>query len=58
MTYRFVEATKETPNATGHFSECGYPLGQYKMPATWIDTDNQVWEEPYHLYTELEANND
>lgn len=34
----------------GHF--CGPTrFGMYKMPATWIDTDNEVWEEPYHLYT-------
>jgi hypothetical protein len=24
--------------------------GQYKMCKAWIDTDNQVWSEPYHLY--------
>lgn len=25
----------------------------YQMPASWIDTDNKVWEEPFHLYTDL-----
>lgn len=33
-----------------HYCRCGYYLGHYKMDAHWIDTDNQVWEEPYHLY--------
>ena len=23
----------------------------YRMVPAWIDTDNRVWSEPYHLYT-------
>ena len=36
-------------NQHGHFCR-GTGFGHYKMPATWIDTDNEVWSEPYHLY--------
>ena len=35
------------------FHECGPTLfGLYRMPAEWIDTDNKVWSEPTHEYTE------
>jgi len=36
-------------NEHGHYCR-GAKIGDYKMPATWIDTDNKVWSEPYHLY--------
>lgn len=26
------------------------PTKEYRMVSTWIDTDNECWEEPYHLY--------
>lgn len=33
----------------GHY--CGPTLlGSYKMIPEWIDVDNKVWSEPYHLY--------
>lgn len=41
--YYFNETVK------AHFCrDCGW--GHYKMPGAWIDTDNKVWGEPYHLY--------
>lgn len=41
----------------GHGHYCGPTrLGQYKMDPYWIDTDNRVWSEPYHLYTAGESN--
>jgi hypothetical protein len=40
--YRYVEGQ-------GHY--CGPCCnGQYKMIPEWIDVDNKVWTEPYHLY--------
>ena len=33
----------------GHYVEVR-PGWSYKMAETWIDTDNEVWAEPYHLY--------
>lgn len=35
----------------GHYVEVR-PGWSYKMAETWIDTDNEVWAEPYHLYGE------
>lgn len=33
----------------GHY--CGpTKFGQYAMIKEWIDVDNEVWSEPYHLY--------
>lgn len=26
------------------------PTKEYRMVSTWIDTDNECWDEPYHLY--------
>lgn len=48
-----------TPNHTvlgskslgGHYVRIGDGPTCYKMGVEWIDTDNKVWGEPYHLYT-------
>jgi hypothetical protein len=36
-------------NEHGHYSS-RVKFGQYIMNKCWIDTDNEVWSEPYHLY--------
>jgi hypothetical protein len=37
-------------NKHGHHVS-GAEAGHYRMSPEWIDTDNEVWSEPTHLYT-------
>jgi len=51
VVYTFVEDSilAGMRRIGGHY--CGTWRGKYKMVSSWIDTDNKVWSEPYHLYT-------
>lgn len=40
MAYRFTENDHECWPTN---------FGRYRMLPGWIDTDNECWEEPYHL---------
>ena len=53
MAYRFVaNANQPIGHPLRGYHECGPTrLGRYRMDGAWIDTDNQVWSEPYHEYT-------
>jgi hypothetical protein len=43
IEYRYIEGA-------GHYCFGASKAGAYKMVAEWIDVDNQMWHEPYHLY--------
>jgi hypothetical protein len=42
---------------TYYFNQWGHhvptEVGHYRMVPEWIDVDNGVWSEPYHLYGNL-----
>lgn len=43
IVYRYIEGY-------GHYCLGAGKMGAYKMSSEWIDVDNEVWHEPYHLY--------
>lgn len=44
---------------TYYFNQWGHhvptEVGHYRMIPEWIDVDNRMWSEPYHLYGDLDT---